>query len=74
MLSVPRPIAAMACAPPALNTRLIPQRAAAARIAPGTRPSASGGVHRMTCSQAAMRAGTASISTVEINGAVPPGT
>ena len=74
MLSVPRPIAAMAWAPPTLKTRLIPQRDAAARIAGGTCPCLSGGVHKMTRSQAAICAGTPNIRTVEIRGADPPGT
>ena len=74
MLSVPSPIAAMACAPPTLNTRLIPQRDAAAKMAGATCPFLSGGVHRITCSQAAICAGIASMITVDISGAVPPGT
>ena len=74
MLSVPSPMAAIACAPPTLNIRLMPQRDAAARMAGDTCPCLSGGVHKTTSSQAAIFAGTPNIITVDISGAEPPGT
>ena len=66
-------MAAIACAPPTLNTRRRPHAAAAYSTAGATQPCLFGGVHRITSGQPAVSAGTASISTVENNGAVPPG-
>ena len=56
-------------APPTGWMVSMPQRAAAQRISSAT----GGGVHSAMWRQPARRAGTASISTVENSGALPPG-
>ena len=73
MLSVPNVIAATACIPPALNTRDTPHNAAVHNTAGFTLPSGEGGVHNTVSRHPAIAAGTASISTVEKSGALPPG-
>src|SRR5450432_3021794 len=67
-------MAAMAWAPPALNTRSIPARRAANNTAGFALPVRLGGVHITRTGQAAMAAGTASMMAVEGNGAEPEGT
>ena len=74
MLSVPKVIPAMAWIPPTRNTFSTPHRRAVHSTAGFTRPSLPGGVHITTSGQPAIAAGTASISTVEKSGALPPGT
>ena len=73
-LSVPYASAAIAWAPPTLNTRVTPAMRAAVNIAAGTLPSFPGGVTMIISGQPAMRAGITSINTVEGYAAVPPGT
>ena len=67
-------MAAIACAPPTLNTRCMPALRAAVRIAGSARPSRFGGVHMMRCGQRASAAGTPSMIAVEGSGADPAGT
>src|SRR5581483_6911775 len=64
-VSVPYARAAMACAPPTLNTDSIPQRRAATRTAGFALPSRRGGVQSTRRGQPAMRAGTANMITAE---------
>jgi hypothetical protein len=73
-LSVPSAIAAIACAPPILNTLSMPQRHAACSTAGSALPSRRGGVHSTTSGQPASRAGTPSMSAVDGSGALPAGT
>ncbi len=63
----------MAWAPPALNTFVTPHKRAAYKIAVFIFPFLSGGVQSIISGHWAMRAGIASIKTVENKGAVPPG-
>ena len=72
-LSVPNAIAATACAPPLLKMACTPHFHAAYKMAGCTLPSAPAGVHITTLRHPAMRAGMASISTVENSGEWPPG-
>ena len=72
--AVPKAIAAIACAPPSLNTRCTPVSRAATSTAGSALPSGRGGVHSTTSRQPARRAGTPSISAVDGSGAVPAGT
>ncbi len=72
--AVPSAIAAIAWAPPSLNTRPMPHRRAATSTLGSALPSARGGVHRMVSCTPARRAGTPSISAVEGSGAEPAGT
>ena len=71
---VPYAIAAIACAPPTLNTRRTPQRLAMVSTAGSAVPSRRGGVQMMRVGQPAMRAGTASMIAAEGRGATPAGT
>ena len=71
--SVPYAIAPIACTPPALNILLTPATFAAISMAGCTLPSLFGGVQSTISLHPAILAGVASISTVENNGAVPPG-
>src|ERR1700730_4064293 len=64
----------MACAPPTLKTVSTPHSSAATSTAGWARPSHAGGVHSTRVGQAVMRAGTASMITVEGRGALPAGT
>src|SRR6266513_3917345 len=64
----------MACAPPTLTTASMPHSSAATSTAGFARPSGVGAVHRTRRAQPAMRAGTASMTTVEGRGAEPAGT
>ena len=72
-LSVPKAIAATAWAPPMRKMRVIPHSRSARRTSGATEPSLRQGVQRMRSRQPARAAGTASISTVENRGALPPG-
>ena len=72
--SVPRAMAATACAPPAFITVVMPSSWATNRIMGLIEPSAWGGVHTTICGQPARRAGTPSMSKVLNSGAEPPGT
>ena len=73
--SVPAAIAAIACAPPSLNTRMrSPHRRAATSTAGSALPSGRGGVHSTISRQPASTAGVASISAVDGSGAEPAGT
>ena len=64
----------MACAPPILNTCPIPHSCAATSTAGLASPLRWGGVHSTRSAQPAMRAGTASMMTVDGSGAPPAGT
>src|SRR5690606_1191655 len=66
-------MAAMACAPPTLKMRVIPHKEAANRMASCTFPFLFGGVQSTISLHPAIDAGTPSMSTVENNGAEPPG-
>ena len=74
MLSVPKASAAMACAPPTLNTRSAPASFAATNVDGLTLPSLSHGVVIMISSTPATFAGIMFISTEEGYTAFPPGT
>src|ERR1700722_10669247 len=67
-------MAAIACAPPALNTWSMPDLRAATNTAASTVPLRAGGVHITRTGHAAMAAGTASMMAVEGSGADPAGT
>mmetsp|Transcript_3742 Transcript_3742/g.15167 ORF Transcript_3742/g.15167 Transcript_3742/m.15167 type:complete len:204 (+) Transcript_3742:969-1580(+) len=73
-VSVPWPIAATACAPPALRMCVTPAFFATYNTSGTTSPSFLGGVASTTFSHPAMDAGTASMSAVDGSTAVPPGT
>src|SRR5665811_1432983 len=64
-VSVPYAIAAMACAPPTLNTRYPPTRPAAASVTGFTDPSAPGGTQKTISSTPATLAGIPVIKTVD---------
>ncbi len=64
----------MAWAPPTWKTSVMPQSRAAQRIHGLTRPSRPGGVQSARTGLPASCEGTPSISAVENNGALPPGT
>src|SRR5450759_654495 len=70
-VSVPKAIAAIAWAPPAVNTRQSPSIAVAARVAGFTLP---GGTHSTSSLTPAALAGMPVIRTVEGYGYLPPGT
>src|SRR5229473_4110916 len=67
-------MAAMACAPPALNTWLTPALRAATNTAGSAAPLRVGAVHITRTGQPAIAAGTLSMMAVEGNGAEPAGT
>jgi hypothetical protein len=66
-------MAAMACIPPTLQIVVTPQRDAAYKIAGCICPFLSGGEHSTISLHPAILAGIANMSTVENNGALPPG-
>ncbi len=74
MDSVPKAMAAMACAPPTLKILSMPARRAAVRTAESALPSRFGAVQSTRSGQPASAAGTASMMAVEGNGAEPAGT
>ena len=74
IVSVPKAIAPIACAPPTRCTSSTPASAAAARMPSAIRPSGPGAEQSTTSGTPATRAGMAVISTVEIRGVLAPGT
>jgi hypothetical protein len=67
-------MAAIACAPPILNTLSTPAMLAATMVTGLGEPDASAGVHNSSSGTPATLAGTADIITVDGRGADPPGT
>src|SRR5882757_4787376 len=67
-------MAAIACAPPTLNTRSTPALRAATNTAGSAVPLRVGAVHMIRTGQPAIAAGTANMIAVEGNGAEPAGT
>ena len=66
-------MAATACAPPTAKMRSTPHRSAAKSTSGAIFPPRPAGVQSTTSPHPAIRAGRASISTVEKSGALPPG-
>ena len=73
-VSVPYPMAATACAPPAFKMCVTPDFFAQYKTSGQIVPSFNGGVAKTTIGHFAIIAGTANMSAVVGNTAVPPGT